>query len=221
MKSLLRGLGLILLCLATTGCALRSACEPAAYMDARARPSLVIPEGLDSPDRRAALSVPAAGAVSGRLANDPDNCIIEPPPFRADDTTVGSAGAVASAAVAPTPGRPAGGVAGFLTSWAGHWNGRDVDSWLGLYAADYAPQGYTGPEEWRAEQRGRFQVPASTRVDLDTLEVEETADGMVRARFVQRFGQPPEERAVRKELVLLPLSGGSWRIIGELILALL
>lgn len=221
MKSLLRGFGLILLCLATAGCALRSACEPAPYMDARARSALVIPEGLDSPDRRAALSVPAAGAVSGRLADDPNNCIIEPPPFKADGSPASPAVAIAPAAVTPGPGGASGGVAAFLESWAGTWNERDADAWLGLYAADYAPQGYAGPEEWRAEQRGRFQLPAATRIDMDTLEIEETADGIVRARFVQRFGQPPEERAVRKELVLLPLSGGSWRIIGERILTLL
>jgi hypothetical protein len=209
LKSLLRGFGLILLCLASAGCTLRSACAPAPYMDARARPALVMPEGLDAPDRRAALRVPAAGEVSGRLANDPRNCIIEPPPFHIDG---GSARPAAPAAT---------GVAGFLETWAGSWNRRDADAWLGLYAADYMPQGYGAPEEWRVEQRDRFRVPASTRVDLDTLEIEETADGIVRARFVQRFGQPPEERAVRKELVLLPLSNGAWRIVDERILAVL
>jgi len=203
-----------MLCLATTGCALRSACEQAAYMDARARPSLVIPDGLDVPDRAVALRVPAAGEVGGRLASDPANCIIEPPPFRADASAVPPVRAAGGAGAA-------GGVAGFVSAWAQYWNGRDADAWLALYAADYVPQGYDGAAEWRAEQRGRFEVPASTRVELDSLQVEETTDGVVRARFVQRFGQPPEERAVRKELVLLPLSDGSWRIIEERILAVL
>lgn len=221
MKSLLRGFGLILLCLATAGCALRSACAPAPYMDARARPSLAVPEGMDAPDRRAALRVPAAGEVGGRLANDPSSCIIEPPPFKADGSIAASASAAAPARAAPERSGAAAGVAGFLEAWIGLWNGRDADAWLALYAADYAPQGYSGPEEWRAEQRGRFAVPASTRLDLDTLTIEESADGIVRARFVQRFGQAPQERAVRKELVLLPLSGGSWRIIEERILAVL
>jgi hypothetical protein len=215
LKSLLRGFGLLLLCLATAGCAMSSACGPAPYVDARARPSLAIPDGLDVPDRRAALRVPKAGEVGGRLANDPANCIIEPPPFAIESGSARPAEAVPGAVGA------AAGVAGFLETWAGSWNRRDADAWLGLYAADYAPQGYGAPEEWRAEQRGRFQVPAFTRVDLDTLEVEETAEGIVRARFVQRFGQPPEERAVRKELVLLPLSNGRWRIVDERILAIL
>ena len=197
-----------------------SACGPAPYMDARARPALAIPGGLDAPDRRAALRVPAAGEVGGRLANDPANCIIEPPPFRVDDRAR-AAGPVAAARGAPAPGGAATDVAGFLERWAGLWNGRDADAWLELYASDYAPQGYGAPEEWRVEQRTRFQVPASTRIDMDTLEVEESADGVVRARFVQRFGQPPEERAVRKQLVLLRLSNGAWRIVDERILAVL
>lgn len=212
---MLRGFGLFLLCLATAGCAIRSPCGPAPYMDARPRPSLTIPDGLDAPDRRAALRVPAQGEVGGRLANDPANCIIEPPAFYDDSANARSARSAATAGAAAT------GVAGFVERWASLWSGRDADGWLGLYASDYAPQGYGAPEEWRAEQRGRFQVPASTRVDLDTLEIEETADGIVRARFVQRFGQPPEERAVRKELVLLPLSNGAWRIVDERILAVL
>jgi hypothetical protein len=209
LKSLLRGFGLLSLCMATAGCAMSSACGPAPYMDARSRPPLAIPEGLDAPDRRAALRVPEAGEVGGRLANDPANCIIEPPPFAVDSRGAAPVGSAAT------------GVAGFLESWAGSWNRRDADAWLGLYASDYAPQGYGAPEEWRIEQRTRFQVPAFTRIDLDTLEVEESADGIVRARFVQRFGQPPEERAVRKELVLLPLSNGAWRIVDERILAVL
>ena len=221
MKSLLRGFGLILISLATTGCAMRSACGPAPYMDARARPSLTIPEGLDAPDRRAALRVPAAGEVGGRLAADPANCIIEPPPFYGESGGARAPERAAAAGLAADPGAAQAGVIGFLERWTGLWNGRDAEAWLGLYAADYLPRGYGAPEEWRAEQRARFEVPGFTRLDLDTLEVEEAADGVVRARFVQRFGQAPEERAVRKELTLLPLGDGGWRIVDERILAVL
>lgn len=192
-------------------------------MDARARAPLAIPSGLDGPDQRGALRVPAAGSISGRLADDPGNCIIEPPSFHAPvDAAPGSAlprrsGAGAGVALTGTEAE----IATFIERWAELWGQRDADGWLGLYAPDYAAVGYPDAATWRAEQRQRFEIPATTRVDLATLEVEPAADSMVRARFVQRFGAPPAERAVRKELVLFPYDGGNWLIIDERVLEVL
>lgn len=218
-----RGLGLTLLCLALAGCATRSACEPSPYMDARPRPALAIPAGLDAPEQRGALRVPAPGAVGGRLANDPNDCIIDPPSFHA------AAGAAPGSAL---PRRSAAGagialagaeaeVASFVERWVDLWNRRDADGWLALYVADYAAVGYPDAAAWRAGQRQRFEIPASTRVDLATLEVEPGEDSMVRARFVQRFGAAPSERAVRKELVLFPDERGGFLIIDERVLDVL
>lgn len=225
MNPIARGFGLTLLCLALAGCATRSACEPSPYMDARARAPLAIPSGLDAPDQRGALRVPGPGSIGGRLADDPGNCIIEPPSFHAAvDAAPGSAlprrsGAGAGAGVALT-GTEAE-VAGFIERWAELWSQRDADGWLALYVPDYAAVGYADAATWRAEQRERFAIPATTRVDLATLEVEPAADSMVRARFVQRFGVAPAERAVRKELVLFPYDGGNWLIIDERVLEVL
>ena len=222
MISIARGFGLLILCGAVSGCALRSACEPAPYMEARARAELVIPAGMDVPERRYALRVPAPGSVGGRIANDPADCIIEPPDFYG--AAAASSGSPRSSA-APSAASPAAGpteeVGLFLQEWVERWNRRDADGWLPLYAPDYAPSGYAGPEEWRADQQRRFEVPASTRIDFDTLAVDTTADGLVRARFVQRFGQPPEERGVRKELVLLQGRDGAWLIVDEQIIEVL
>ncbi|NGP54336.1 nuclear transport factor 2 family protein [Thioalkalivibrio sp. XN8] len=218
-----RGLGLTLFCLVLAGCATRSACVPAPYMDARSRAPLAIPSGLDTPEQRGALRVPAAGSMGGRLANDPGNCIIEPPSFHAAmSASPGSAlprqsGAGAGVALTGTEAE----VAAFIERWAELWSRRDADSWLALYIQDYAAVGYPDAAAWRAEQRQRFEIPASTRVDLATLEVEQGADSMVRARFVQRFGVAPAERAVRKELVLFPSDGGNWLIIDERVLEVL
>lgn len=223
MNSQVRGLGLTLLCLALAGCATRSACEPAPYMEARQRAALVIPAGLDAPEQRGALRVPAAGSVGGRLADDPGNCIIDPPSYHAaSDAAAGSvlprrSSAGAGIALTGTEAE----IASFLDQWVELWNRRDADGWLGLYASDYAAAGYPDAAAWRAEQRQRFEIPASTRVDLATLEVEAGAESMVRARFVQRFGTAPAERAVRKELVLFPYDNGRWLIIDERVLEVL
>lgn len=194
-------------------------------MDAQARAQLTVPAGLDAPEQRFALRVPPAGSVGGKLANDAADCIIEPPAFYAGTGTGDARALPRRPGAAPVPAVPVSGPAGeievFLRQWADHWNQRDADAWLPLYAPDFAPSGYAGPEAWQAEQRRRFELPASTRIDFDTLVVEPTADGLARARFVQRFGQPPEERAVRKQLVLLEGRAGTWRIIDEQIVEVL
>lgn len=218
-----RGFGLLLVSFALAGCTLRSSCGPAPYMEAQARAQLVIPDGMDVPDQRFALRVPAPDSVGGRLANDASDCIIEPPAFYADpgaESALPRGPGVAPAAAVPVTGS-AGEIERFVLDWAARWNQRDADAWLPLYAPDFAPSGYAGPEAWQAEQRRRFELPAATRVDLDTLVVEPMSDGLARARFVQYFGQAPEERAVRKELVLLETRAGSWVIIDEQIIEVL
>lgn len=231
MISLLRGFGLLLFALALAGCATRSACGPAPYQDARARPPLVIPEGLDAPDPRLALRVPEHGASSGRLASDPADCIIEPPRFYADAGEPNPSGLpvrpssiVARGEAAPQPGisRVGRDVTAFLNQWANAWSRRDADAWLQFYAVDFAPAGYAGPDEWREDQRRRFELPATTRVDANSVAVEPLQDGNARVRFIQRFGEGPDERSVVKELILVPgVQAGDWRIVQERVVEVL
>jgi hypothetical protein len=229
--SLLRGLGLILFALALAGCATRSACGPAPYQDARARPPLMIPDGLDAPDPQLALRIPEVGVAAGRLASDPANCIIEPPRFFAQAGEPNPAGLpVRPSSVAargepvPAPGisRVGRDVAAFLNEWAAAWSRREADAWFQFYSADYAPAGYAGPDEWRDEQRSRFEIPATTRIDPNSVAVEPLPDGQARVRFIQRFGAGPDERAVLKEVILVPgARAGEWRITQERIVEVL
>ena len=232
MISLTRGFGLLFLALALAGCATRSACGPAPYQEARATPPLAVPEGMDRPDQRAALRVPEPRAAGGRLANDPENCIIDPPPFYVEagapnpeglPVRPSSAATGAAPTVAPAATRLTREVTAFLNEWTAAWNQRDADSWLRFYAADYAPAGYADPEEWRQEQRSRFEIPASTRIDANSVAVEPRPDGNARVRFIQHFGEAPEQRSVVKELVLEPRSRErtDWRILEERIVEVL
>ena len=216
----------MLFALAVSGCATRSACAPGPYLEARAAPPLTFPEGMDAPDQRNALRIPERRGATGRLATDADDCVIEPPLFYADAGQPNPEGlpvrpsSVAAAGV-PTPATGASRVTrevtAFLNEWASAWSRRDADTWFLYYGADYAPAGYAGADEWRAEQRERFQIPATTRIDANSVTVEPQADGSARVRFTQRFGEAPEQRSVVKELVLVPRTRGgtAWRIVDE------
>lgn len=230
MISPIRGFGLITLALFLSGCATQSACGPQPYMDASARPPLAVPQGLEAPASRGALRVPERG-MGGQIASNPDDCVIEPPAFFAragernpDGLPIRPSSAGEDAA-APRAGasRLTRELTTFLGEWSEAWSRRDADAWLGFYAADYAPAGYADGEEWREEQRSRFEVPASTRVDAGSVVVEPRSDGDVVARFTQHFGAAPDERGVVKELVLRPVGGkaADWRIVQERIVEVL
>lgn len=223
MISPIRGFGLMLLAFTLAGCATRSACEPGPYLEARAAPPLHVPEGMDAPDRRAALRIPEA-RTAARAA---DGCVIEPPRFYAEPgepnpeglpvrpSALAAAGGVPAATAGPT--RVTREITAFLNDWADAWSRRDADAWLQFYQPDYMPAGYASPAEWRADQRERFRQPATTGIDPNTVAVEPQPDGNARVRFTQRFGEAPAQRSVVKEMVLAPETRGSlrWQIIHE------
>lgn len=232
MNAPIRGLGLILLALAASGCAVRSSCAPAPYLDAQANPPLVVPDDLDQPDQRAALRIPERRGAAGRLANDPDNCIIEPPPYYAEAGAPNPEGLpIRPSSAAAAPARPADPgttrlareVTAFLNEWAAAWSRRDADTWFMYYGADYAPAGTAGPDAWREEQRQLFQVPATTRIDPNSVTVETLLEGNLLVKFVQHFGEDADQRSVIKELLLVPRTRGStaWRILDERIVEVL
>lgn len=216
----------MLIAVALGGCATRTACVPGPYMEARAMPPLAIPEGMAAPDQRNALRIPARRGATGKLAPESDPCMIDPPAYYADAGEPNPDGlpvrpsTVAAAGIpVPAPGatRVAREVTAFLNEWASAWSLRDAETWFRYYVPDYAPVGYADADEWRAEQRERFLVPATTRIDANSVTVEPQSDGSARVRFIQHFGQAPEQRSVVKEMVLMPRTRGAatWRIVQE------
>ena len=215
-----RGLGLLAIALLLTGCA-QTTCFPGPFLDARALPPLVIPEGLDAPDRQMALRVPArpSAADGPRL----DGCVPAPPPFFVEagepnpEGLPVRPGSVVAAAGSPsaTPTRVSRDVTRFIEDWAEAWERRDFNAWVLYYEPDFAPEGYESNAAWRSDQERRFEVAATTRIEAESVRVTALPDGNVRARFVQQFGLGDEVRAVVKELVLMPRPRGSGWLITE------
>ena len=229
MTNPIRAFGLLAITLLLSSC-VQSACQPGPYLEARTLPPLTVPEGMNVPERQAALRIPDSGAASGQPAVGADGCVIEPPSFYADagdpnpeglPIRPGSSTEKADASVAPAS-RLSRDVAGFLQEWAAAWTRRDVDAWLSFYSPEFAPEGFAGPEEWREDQRRRFEMPARTRVDAESVTVEGRPDGRSTVRFTQHFGEAPDERSLVKEIVLAPrVTGTRWRIVNERIVEIL
>ncbi|MEJ2514720.1 MAG: nuclear transport factor 2 family protein [Gammaproteobacteria bacterium] len=220
--------------LVAAGCATRPCDDSAEYLSSESLPPLSLPDGVSEPQGSAAMRIPG-GAPAGGGSRGDGRCLAEPPHYYADPNQSNPEGLPPSpaAAAAPVASEQASGsgagvslvtqeVAGFLDAWADAWSRRDADAWLAFYAQDYAPVGYDSPRDWRDAQRERFQVPAVTVVEDGSLEVDTDDRGRTTARFIQRFGQPPEVRSVVKEMVLEPSPAGrGWQIIDERILDIL
>lgn len=227
MISLIRGLGLLVIALPLTGC-VQSACRPGPYLEAEARPPLVIPDGMDAPDRQMALRVPDQRAAPGRPGNDPDGCIADPPSYYAEADDQNPDGlplrpsATAAAPVATprdtpvaAPASVTGEVTRVIEDWAAAWGRRDFDAWVEFYEPDFSPDGYEDNAAWRREQQRLFKIQATTRVEPDSISVSILPEGKVRARFQQQFGLEGQERTVVKELVLAPSPRGAGWLISE------
>lgn len=220
MISPIRIIGLVGIALFLSGCATRSACVTGAYQEAVAPPPLVVPAGLDAPDRLNALRVPDSRSAPGRAA---DGCVAEPPPFFVDSGEPNPEnlpirpssveGAVPAAYAAPT--RTARQVRRFVDSWARAWSRRDFDAWADFYVPDFAPEGYDDHASWRSEQQRLFQAEARTRIRRDTVQVVVLPEGRVRAKFTQDFTAGDQQRSLVKELILVPRERGSGWLIEE------
>lgn len=222
MISTIRGFCLLAIALLLSGCT-QSACQPGPHEDARALPPLVVPDGMNAPDRQMALRVPDARVAPGRPMQDPDGCIVEPPSFYAEPGEPNPDGLpVRPAAVAgadgasrAAPSRVTRDVTRFVEGWAEAWGKRDFDAWVQFYEPDFTPEGYDSNAAWRGDQEKLFEVEATTRIDPDSVRVNLLTEGRVRVRFMQHFGLGDQERAVVKELVLIPQTRGAGWLIAE------
>jgi len=221
--------------LLASGCGTPDCLNSTAYLDSSATAPLRIPEGMAQPDRMLDMGIPGGAPAGGGTKGGDGTCLAAPPAYFASADGPNPEGLPVrqgGVSVAARPGQGAGPVIGtslvsqdvsvFLTNWAATWTRRDAQAWFRFYADNYVPAGYDSHDEWEQAQLPRFEVPAATTVELETLEVVTGEDGRTKARFVQTFGQVPEIRRVVKEMVLVPSQDNrDWRIVDERIVDIL
>jgi hypothetical protein len=162
------------------------------YLSARNNPPLRTPEGLTTPDRTAALAIPATSPDTSASASG-SGCLAEPPSyFRSAGTTARSPEEV-------------------VASWAQAWAHREADAVIALYSSSFTPPtDSAGSAAWleqRREQVATGPVPDSM---IEGLKIEQAGADRRIASFKQHFGA----NSLNKELTLVRESG-SWRIVAE------
>jgi len=210
------------------------------YQHTTTEQPLRVPGGLEEPQPAGSMPMPSGPREA--VAKGPDGkCLQFPPSYYAQagqtndpglpvaqDIGVGKKGRAAQADAGSGQVLISGAsvltneVAGFLRYWAEVWTSRNVNDYFAFYEGDYAPAGYADHQEWMAVQRDRFTVPASTEIDLKSVEATVQPDDSVKVKFVQRFGTAPDVRSVLKEMDLKKGGKmGGWTITSERILDVL
>ena len=225
------------------GCSSTRTCDVnPAYVKSAPTDPLKFPDGLEPIDDSSALRIPP-GPREGIVKDADGRCLEAPPQYFAmpgeanhDGLPVAQAELaprVAPVATASQPGAASGqivipgasvltnDVATMLVRWTEVWSQRDAEGYFTFYVADFAPAGYENHQDWQDTQRERFAIPATTQIELDSLQVEARSDGSATAEFVQRFGAAPNFRSVLKEMELVEGGSLGWLIQGERILDVL
>lgn len=212
-------IALISACLVTGGCGIlkpEGRCETHRdYPRAGTTPALEVPGDLDPPDTRDALPVPQGRREA--VTRDETGRCLERPPRYFGGREPGEEEAVAAGETGPAAASTAleQEIASFIGDWAAAWSRRDAESWFTFYSGDFAPAGYEDHEDWRASQRERFEIEATTEVDPDTIKIETLKEDRLRVTFEQGFGTEPDVRAVIKQLELDAGGLRGWEIVDE------
>ena len=165
--------------------------EDEPYLTAQDNPPLKVPDGLNVPDRSAALEVPQTKDAS---ANNRDKrCLAEAPSyFRSSGTVARSPEEV-------------------VASWAQAWANREAEGVMALYSTTFvAPTESAGAAAWLDQRREQVAVGPIPDARVESLKVESEGGDRRIATFTQRFGT----NTLQKELILVRESG-SWRIAQE------
>lgn len=181
--------------LALSGCGLAPTCgdSNAPYLKAASQAPLQIPEGLSSPDRSGALSIPPASPQlqqTARVGNG-KRCLDGPPSY--------FSGA----------GTPSAAPEEVVAAWGQAWAERNVQGVLAVYSKEFVAPTASGTPEWLEQRREQIATGAAPSARLEDLKVISQDDRRI-VTFVQHFGS----NAVRKELTLVR-ENGVWRILNE------
>jgi hypothetical protein len=160
------------------------------YLTAQENPPLKVPDGLNVPDRSAALEVPPTKEAA---KNRDERCLAEAPSyFRSSGTVARSPEEV-------------------VASWAQAWANREAEGVMALYSTTFvAPTDSAGSAAWLEQRREQVAVGPIPDSRVESLKVESEGGDRRIATFTQRFGT----NTLQKELVLVRESG-SWRIAQE------
>lgn len=100
-----------------------------------------------------------------------------------------------------------------VRDWAQAWSARDVEAYLGYYAADFRPAPPQGRDAWTKERKARIASKARIDVKVDAPEV--TIDGDTATVSFSQVYQADRMSSTTRKTVVMAKQDGRWRILQE------
>lgn len=183
--------GLVLTVL--TGCASQTVCvDDPAYLQAKDRPRLQMPEGVPGSERLlGGMVIPPAAPDPATLDPAP-KCLDQPPPYFGKKSVV------------------AGSAEEAVYIWAAAWSAKKADQVAAFYSPQFQTTEKGGASAYIADVKEEVATGQAPDARLDELKGNDAGPDRRVVTFVQRFGKS----AYLKELTLAKDSQG-WRIVAE------
>ncbi len=108
---------------------------------------------------------------------------------------------------------PAGAEAS-VTAWARAWASRDVDTYLGFYASDFAIPDGLSRADWEAQRRERISQPDRISIVVSDFKTRQTGPDKASVNFKQTYQSDRLSTTSNKTLDLV-WRDGTWLIVGE------
>ncbi len=159
-----------------------------AYLQAQDASLLKVPAGLETPDRRTALRIPA----SNGKAIDNKTCLQQSPSY------FGTAGRIAA-----SPGE-------VVADWAQAWADRNVDGVMSMYSSKFTTDAPAGSAAWLEQRRAEISSAPLPNPRVTNLRITQVSNDERLTTFTQQFGAT----RVSKELKLIR-DAGVWKIASE------
>ncbi|MFH1349834.1 MAG: L,D-transpeptidase family protein [Pseudomonadota bacterium] len=99
-----------------------------------------------------------------------------------------------------------------IEDWRLFWERKEIDRYMSLYSPEFT----SGGKDWQAWKRYKGRLAKSYKgihVDIDNLELLSN-DGVVLARFIQRYGTK-KFRSEGEKTLFLKQNSDQWKIVGE------
>ena len=94
------------------------------------------------------------------------------------------------------------------------WVQRDIDAYLGSYAAGDSPTGSADRKGWEVVRRAALSRPAGLEIEISDLETSQTDPDRAHTRIKKNYRSAIHQDTVRKTLEWIRV-GDSWKIPRE------
>ncbi len=102
----------------------------------------------------------------------------------------------------------------FVHAWAQNWAAGDTQQYLANYADNFQPARSLNLQQWRIQRRQRVQPSHAIQLNIEQLQVTNSAPMQARASFIQNYSAANYQDRVHKTLNLKH-QDGRWQIQSE------